>query len=283
MTRATPAHATNATAQAAGAQDAPAVAPIGRLFLVPTPLDFGCDERLMQPIAALLPQHTITTAARISHWVTENAKSTRAFLNRVHEHTPLARTLQDMDIKTLPRSVHKQGDHRTDAFDEEAKAFLTPALAGNDVALISEAGMPAIADPGSSVVRAAHTLGISVVPLTGPISLMLALAASGLNGQQFAFVGYLPKGAEQLAHIRQLESRALKTLETQICIETPYRNDALLQTMLATLQPTTRLAIASGLAVEPTVISLTIAQWKKQYKAGNIPRFPLPAVFLWGA
>ena len=132
----------------------------------------------------------------------------------------------------------------------DAKPLLTSALDGFDVGLVSEAGMPAIADPGSSVVRAAHALGIRVVPLIGPISLMLALAASGLNGQNFAFVGYLPQDAAlRTQRIKELENLAFKTGQTQLFIETPYRNTALLQALLQTLQANTVLAISCGITL----------------------------------
>ena len=126
--------------------------------------------------------------------------------------------------------------------------------------------MPAVADPGSSVVRAAHDMGITVVPLTGPVSLLLALAASGLNGQNFAFVGYLPQDAADRSHrIRELESLALKTGQTQLFIETPYRNAAMMQTLLQTLQHNTRLAVSSGLTLNRAVCrSETIKAWRQK-------------------
>lgn len=254
----------------------------GRLLLVPTPLDFGCAPERVAPIADVLPAHTIACAAQTTHWITENAKSTRAFLNRVASHTQLACSMQDMQLQVLPREAHKSGDHTASALDTQAKAWLAPALKGFDVGLVSEAGMPAVADPGSSVVRAAHAMGLAVVPLSGPVSLMLALAASGLNGQQFAFVGYLKKGAELTAHIKALETTALKTGQTQLCIETPYRNTQLLQTLIATLSPNTRLAVACGLAVDPTVISQSVALWRAQLANGALPALVLPTVFLWG-
>ena len=256
---------------------------LGRLLLVPTPLDFGCAAELIGDIGDALPAHTIATAARTTHWISENAKSTRAFLNRVNLHTPLICSIQDMHIHVLPREAHKSGDHTVGAMDSQAKEWLAPALQGFDVGLVSEAGMPAIADPGSSVVRAAHSMGLAVVPLTGPVSLMLALAASGLNGQQFAFVGYLKKGTELVTHIKALEATALKTGQTQLCIETPYRNLQLLQTLINTLSPNTRLAVACGLAVAPDVRSQTVAVWREQAKHNKLPKLDLPAVFLWGA
>ena len=216
----------------------PALTP-GRLYLVPAPLDFGCEPQA--PLRDALPDATLATAARITHWVCENAKSTRAYLKRIDALHPLALPLQEQHITELPREVHKKGDHGDKGsapFD--ARPLLAPALAGHDMGLVSEAGMPAVADPGSSVVRAAHALGLQVVPLVGPVSLLLALAASGLNGQNFAFVGYLPQDADERAQrIRALEALALKTGQTQLFIETPYRNAALLQALLHTLQPGT--------------------------------------------
>ena len=180
----------------------------------------------------------------------------------------------------LPREVHKKGDHDAGGgFD--AKPLLAAALQGQDIGLVSEAGMPAIADPGSSVVRAAHALGIEVVPLVGPISLMLALAASGLNGQSFAFVGYLPADATGRAQrIRELEALAQKTGQTQLFIETPYRNAALLQGLLQTLKGTSRLAVCCGITLaQQRVQSGLVADWKQ--RAATLP-LELPAVFLIG-
>src|SRR5690606_21360407 len=136
------------------------------------------------PLTDALPAGTLQAAARTTHWVCENAKSARAYLKRIAELHPLACPLQEQHITELPRAVHKKGDHGADgAARLDAASLLAPALAGHDAGLLSEAGMPAIADPGSSVVRAAHALGLTVVPLVGPVSLLLALAASGLNGQ----------------------------------------------------------------------------------------------------
>lgn len=234
----------------------------GRLYLVPAPLDFGCEVQV--PLDRVLPAGTLTVAARLPHWICENAKSARAYLKRVSELHPLAAPLQTLDIQELPREVHKKGDHGPGSFD--ARPLLAPALAGQDMGLLSEAGMPAVADPGSSVVRAAHELGLEVVPLIGPVSLLLALAASGLSGQNFAFVGYLPQdAAERSQRIRELEALALKTGQTQIFIETPYRNAALLDALVRTLQHNTRLAVASGLTLEDASIrSQIVKQWKQQ-------------------
>ena len=235
--------------------------PKGKLYLVPAPLDFGCDSQVN--LQETMPWGTLTVAARLQYWVCENAKSARAYLKRVHEITPLSSALQALHLQELPREVHKKGDH---AGQFDARHLLAPALAGHDVGLVSEAGMPAVADPGSSVVRAAHDLGVEVIPLTGPVSLLLALAASGLNGQNFAFVGYLPQdGAERAQRVRELESLALKTGQTQLFIETPYRNAAMLQTLLKTLQHNTRLAVCSGLTLSRSVCcSDTIKNWRQK-------------------
>lgn len=241
--------------------DAPAAMTplLGTLYLVPAPLDFGCDTQA--PLTRVMPLATLETAAKLRYWVCESAKSTRAYLKRIGEHYPLCEPLQTMRLQELPREVHKKGDHQP-GFD--AKYLLSAALLGEDIGLVSEAGMPAIADPGSSVVRAAHTMGIRVVPLVGPVSLLLALAASGLNGQSFAFVGYLPSTpAERAQKIRELESLAAKTGQTQLFIETPYRNAAMLQALIQVLQHNTRLATASGLTLDHAIChSDLIKGWK---------------------
>lgn len=249
----------------------------GRLVLVPAPLDFGCDSTV--PITEVLPAGTIAAAARLTHWICENAKSARAVLKRIGEVQPLALPLQQQRITELPREVHKKGDHGPAAFD--ARGLLQPALDGNDIGLISEAGMPAVADPGSSVVRAAHELGLEVVPLVGPVSLLLALAASGLNGQNFAFVGYLPQdAAARTTRIKELEALALRTGQTQLFIETPYRNAAVWQALLQALKPTTRIAIASGVTLPNAVCrAATVAAWKKE----GPPVADAPAVYCIGA
>ncbi len=249
----------------------------GTLFLVPAPLDFGCAAQV--PLLDVMPTGTLAVAARLTHWIAENAKSTRAYLKRVNELQPLSVPLQQMQIQELPHAVHKKGDH---AGQFDASPMLAPALAGHDIGLVSEAGMPAMVDPGSSVVRAAHDLGLRVVPLSGPVSLLLALAASGLNGQNFAFVGYLPAEPDaRRERIRQLETLALKTGQTQLFIETPYRNAALLQALLQCLQPGTRLAVCSGLTLPA---SRTLCKSVKAWKANPAgPDNDTPAVFAIGA
>ena len=233
----------------------------GKLYLVPAPLDFGC--KVQAPLTDVMPDHTLRVAAGITHWICENAKSARAYLKRINEVHGLAAPVREQQISELPREVHKKGDHQGGF---EAGPLLTPALQGHDLGLLSEAGMPAIADPGSSVVRAAHDLGLTVIPLVGPASLVLALAASGLNGQNFAFVGYLPQDAAHLTlRIRELENLVFKGGQSQLFIETPYRNLAIWDALLNSLQPATRLAVASGLTLPGGVVSSrTVGAWRKQ-------------------
>ena len=248
----------------------------GKLYLVPAPLDFGCEAQA--PLADVMPLATLTIAAQLPCWICESAKSTRAYLKRIGELMPLRQPVQALLITELPREVHKKGDH-TGNFD--ARPMLMAAMEGRNMGLVSEAGMPAIADPGSSVVRAAHDLEIEVVALTGPMSLMLALASSGLNGQNFAFVGYLPQdSAERSLRIKALESLAMKTGQTQIFIETPYRNPALLHALLQTMQGNTRLGISCGLTLNTAWNkSATVARWKQDKPA---PPLNLPTVFCIG-
>ncbi len=235
------------------------------LILVPAPLDFGCEAQA--PITDVLPLTTIQTASRITHWIAENAKSCRAVIKRIGEVQALALPLQQHIITELPREVHKKGDH---GGSYDAKPLLQTAMqkAKSDgaqvIGLISEAGMPAVADPGSSIIRAAHALGITVQPLVGPSSLLLALAASGQNGQNFAFVGYLPiDSTDRMQRIRALEAIAKKTGQTQLFIEVPHRNAALWQALLSSLQGSTYLTAASGLSLPvANIYSATVADWK---------------------
>jgi 16S rRNA (cytidine1402-2'-O)-methyltransferase len=250
----------------------------GRLYLVPAPLDFGCAQSV--PVTEVLPAGTLAVAARLTDWICENAKTARAYLKRVGEVQPLAAPLQQQRITELPREVHKKGDHQPASFD--ARGLLQAAVGGADMGLLSEAGMPAVADPGSSVVRAAHELGVEVVPLVGPVSLLLTLAASGLNGQSFAFVGYLPQdAAARLQRLRELEALALRTGQTQMFIETPYRNEAVWQALLQALKPQTRVAVGVGVTLpDASCRSASVSAWKR----GPAPvRNDTPAVFAIGA
>lgn len=244
----------------------------GALVLVPNTLDFGLDPA---PIDEVLPAGVLRLAARLTHWAAEDAKTARAFLKRVDALVPLARPLQEISITELPRP--RKGSR--EAVPVAAwQALLAPALAGHDLGLISEAGLPAIADPGEALVAAAHLAGVPVRPLSGPSSLLMALAASGLHGQSFAFVGYLPQEpAARVARIRELEVISRRQKQTQLMIETPYRNAALLTSLLETLSPATRLSVSVGLTtVQAHTRSDAVGAWRQ----GHAP-LPerVPAVF----
>lgn len=247
----------------------------GTLFLVPNTLDFGVSNEAPAPLSDDLPLGVVRIAARLTHWVAENAKTTRAFLKRVDAVVPLSQPLQAVQIVELPRP--QKGTKGPQA-STQVDALLGPALDGSDIGLISEAGLPAVADPGALLVEAAHRLGIKVVALAGPSSLMLALSASGLNGQSFAFVGYLPvEASERTARIRELESASRRGAQTQLLIETPYRNEAMLDALLATLVPTTRLSVSCGLTLPSGWTRTdTVAGWRRDKTA--VPK-DVPAVF----
>jgi 16S rRNA (cytidine1402-2'-O)-methyltransferase len=253
-----------------------AAAPRGRLLLVPNTLDLGSPNP--PSIDAVLPAAVLQHAARLAHWVAEDAKTTRAFLKRVGALVPLARPLQTIDIRELPRPP--KGSRGTHAAVDLAP-LLAPALAGGDVGLISEAGLPAVADPGAALVASAHQLGIEVLPLAGPSSLLMALAASGLNGQSFAFVGYLPTdAAARAARVQALQQHSRRERQTQIAIETPYRNAALMAALLEALHPETHLSVACGLTLPGGwCMTRSVAEWRAQPPAFDDKH--LPAVFLW--
>lgn len=249
----------------------------GRLVLMPNALDLGSGH--VVDLRTQLPDQAIARAAGLRHWVVENAKSARAFLKRVDAVHPLVAPLQEMQIVELPRAAHK-GRAAPGGGASPWRALLAPALAGHDLGLLSEAGLPAVADPGSALVADAHAAGVPVEPWSGPSSLMLALAASGLEGQHFVFLGYLPvEAAARAARIRETETQSRRAQQTQIAIETPYRNEALMQALVAQLQPATRLSVSCGLGL-PGGWSLTraVTGWRRE-PAAFTPG--LPAVFSW--
>lgn len=248
----------------------------GTLYLVPNTLDLGTAEVDLRDV---ITNGVIQRAALLAHWVAEDARSTRSFLKRVDAIAPLVKPLQALDIQELPRA-RKGSREGIPALTWQA--LLKPALDGHDMGLISEAGLPAVADPGSLLVGAAHAAGVRVVPLAGASSLLLALAASGLNGQSFAFVGYLPQepGA-RLARIKELDNLSRRSSQTQLVIETPYRNAALMASLLEGLAPNTVLSVSCGITLpEGWTRSATVAAWRKQ--AVQMPD-RMPAVFVWQA
>ena len=246
----------------------------GSLHLIPNTLDFGAPGE-PAALGELLPLSAIRTAAGLAYWVCENAKTTRAFLKRVDAVCPLAQLVQDLSIIELARpNKGREAAPDAAAMDD----LLAPARAGHDLGLLSEAGLPALADPGAALVAAAHAAGIRVVAHPGASSIALALAASGLNGQSFAFVGYIPVPAEgRAARIRALEATSRREGQTQLLIETPYRNAALLEALLAHLQPATALSVSVGLTLRGGFTrSDSVAKWRQS--ATPLPA-DVPAVF----
>ena len=231
----------------------------GTLYLLPVPISDG-------PLNASLPSDVIQLAHRIQNFLVEDANTARAFLKRLGLPKPL-RELSVIEIGHAPRET-------------DIAPWLAPLGTGTDIAVLSEAGCPAIADPGASLVAAAHSNGWKVQPLVGPSSIVLALMASGLDGQHFRFVGYLPVSTdERTAAIQKLEHES-KRGETQIFIETPYRNVALFEALLQHCQPTTRLAVAVNLTgVEESAQQCTVREWRTR-PAEALPSFvKRPAVF----
>jgi len=249
----------------------------GSLVLVPNALDLGTGTEV--DLRLVLPQAVIERAARLGCWVVENAKSARALLKRIDRLVPLAQPLQSLRIDELPRP-RKGG---TQPEKPDLAPLLAPALAGEDIGLLSEAGLPGVADPGAALVQVAHELGLPVEPMSGPCSLVLALAASGLNGQSFAFNGYLPQDpAARALRIRELDAVSRRIGQTQIAIETPYRNEVLFRTLIEHLQPGTRLSVACALTLpQQRCRTLAVSAWRAQPAGTSALGERLPAVFLW--
>jgi 16S rRNA (cytidine1402-2'-O)-methyltransferase len=216
---------------------------LGTLFLIPVTLGDDVIEKA-------LPPAVVEIAQRLDTFVVENEKTARRFLGVVKTLKPV----RELSMLTL-------NEHTT---DKELPALLNPLLEGRDVGLMSEAGCPGIADPGAKLAALAHRRGIRVAPLVGPSSILLALMASGLDGQRFCFLGYIPsEKAARVQKLKELEQASRKDRETQIFIETPYRNQHLLEDMLATCNPATRLCIASNVSLDSeTIISKSIAEWR---------------------
>lgn len=247
----------------------------GTLYLVPNGLDVGTGEADAD-LRERLPLGTLRLAARLGDWVCENAKTTRAFLKRIDLVCKLERPLQEIGIIELPRAPKG----RADVAPFDAARLLAPALAGRDLGLVCEAGLPAVADPGARLVAAAHAARVRVVALPGASSITLAVAASGMNGQSFAFVGYLPIESEaRNARIRELEAASRRLDQTQVAIETPYRNPALLGALIAQLQATTVLSVSVGLTLaSESTRSAPVARWRAEPAAVAAD---VPAVFCW--
>lgn len=217
------------------------------------------------PPEDVLPARTIAVARTLRHWVVETPKPARAFLKSLAPEHAIA----DLDIRALPERANAA----------EISALLAPASGGADIGLLSDAGCPGIADPGAAIVAAAHAAGVRVVPLVGPSSIVLALMASGMNGQRFVFHGYLPvPAAERAAALRALEadSRALRRAE--LFIETPYRNGAMIAAIGESLRASTQVCVAADLTLPTeTIERKTSAQWRREDAARFAKR---PAIYV---
>jgi 16S rRNA (cytidine1402-2'-O)-methyltransferase len=230
----------------------------GTLYLVPNLLG-------VVPPADVLPARTIAVARTLRHWVVESPKPARAFLKSLDVAAPIAA----LHIQALPAKP-----------DAAALAsLLAPARDGADVGVLSDAGCPGVADPGAALVAAAHASAIRVVPLVGPSSLLLALMASGMNGQSFAFHGYLPVAAvERTAALRRLEDDSRAQRRAQLFIETPYRNEAMLKAIGEALRPGTRVVVAVDLTLPTESIERrTASEWRRADAARYAKR---PAIFI---
>ena len=232
----------------------------GRLFVIPSTLG-------LVPAEAVLPRRTLDIARGLTHFVAETPKAARSFLKGLD----LAHPLQGLDIAEL--SEHTPA--------ECVPALLAPALAGNDIGLVSDAGCPGIADPGARLVAAAHRAGVRVIPLPGSSAIFLALMASGFDGQAFAFHGYLPvRSGPRAARIKSLDDAVGRSATTQIFIETPYRNEAMVGALVATCSPSTQLCVAADLTLDSEeVVRRSIALWRSAQRPSFAGR---PAVFLLG-
>jgi 16S rRNA (cytidine1402-2'-O)-methyltransferase len=232
----------------------------GRLYLLPNLLG-------VVPPGSVLPQRTLDVARELKHFVVETPKAARQFLKTLGTNYPLQMLqLCELNEHTPP---------------ERVDALLAPAIEGEDFGLLSDAGCPGVADPGATLVASAHRAGIPVVPLVGPSAVLLALMASGMNGQAFAFRGYLPaKPLARAAALKSLDHALARTGATQLFIETPYRNDALVETVLEACSPATRFCVAADLTLpSELILSRPIAAWRKEDRPALARR---PAMFLLG-
>lgn len=235
----------------------------GTLFLLPV----GLGDT---PWPQFLPAQAQAIAANLHHFVVETARAARAHLKQLDYPHPL----RDTDIRELPADTGS-----ATAQEAALDALLAPTLSGRDIGLMSDAGCPAVADPGSRLVARAHAMGIRVIPLVGPSSILLGLMGSGLNGQSFAFHGYLPVNeSERDTSLRTLEDESRKLGRTQIFIETPYRNERMFDALLKTLKPDTRLCVACELNTSgEMILTQRVREWKKAARPALAKR---PSLFL---
>lgn len=234
------------------------MAKLGTIYLIPVTLG---DDNITQ----ILPSEVVKIAQNLEYFVVETEKSARHFLSAIKTAKPV----RELILNLL--NEHTQ--------DKDIAVLLAPLLQGHDIGLMSDAGCPGVADPGAKLVALAHQKNIKVVPLVGPSSILLALMASGLNGQQFAFLGYLPVDKQARSQkIKEIEKRSQSHKETQIFIETPYRNQHMLEALLNECHPNTKLCIACDISTTTEMVKTqTIATWKKHPAPGLNKR---PTVFL---
>ena len=234
----------------------------GTIYMIPCPIS---DER---DVWDVLPKANLDVMNSLDYFIVENTRSARRFLSRAG----VARRIEELEFVEL-------NEHTTSSGDVER--MLKPVLEGRSAGVISEAGVPGVADPGADIVALAHRKGVRVVPLVGPSSILMSVMASGLNGQSFAFVGYLPiKEGERLKRLKELERRALQERQAQLFIEAPYRNIKLFETMLKMLQPNIRLTVATDItSPEEFILTLEVAEWRKRGVPDMAKR---PTIFLLG-
>ncbi|WP_405382451.1 SAM-dependent methyltransferase [Maribacter sp. LLG6340-A2] len=230
---------------------------LGSVYLIPSTLGD------MAPLE-VLPISIKQTIERLDHYIVENEKTARHFIKKISPR----KSQPSLKLSLLNKFTEQQ----------EIPTFLNPCLEGFDVGILSEAGCPGIADPGAAVVKIAHEKNIQVVPLVGPSSILLALMASGMNGQNFAFNGYLPiDGAERKRTIKTLERKSKEEKQSQIFIETPYRNNKMLEELIRTLAPSTRISIAADITLPTEYIKTkTAVNWKRE----NVDLHKRPAIFI---
>ncbi|MGO4918944.1 SAM-dependent methyltransferase [Maribacter spongiicola] len=230
---------------------------IGKVYLIPTTLGD-------MPPLEVLPISIKQTIEKLDHYIVENEKTARHFIKKISPR----KSQPSLKLFALNKFT----------LAEEIPSFLNPCLEGYDVGILSEAGCPGIADPGAAVVKIAHDKNIQVIPLVGPSSILLALMASGMNGQNFAFNGYLPiDGADRKKHIKNLERRSKEEDQSQVFIETPYRNNKMLEELIKTLAPSTRICVAADITLPTEYIKTkTAINWKTE----NVDLHKRPAIFI---
>ncbi len=245
----------------------------GTLYLVPCPIDDGDPEKV-------LPAANFEVMRELDYFIVENVRSARRFLSRAGVGT--AENVKKFDTIVKKFDTFEFVELNEHTRPEEVEKMLLPLLNdGRSAGVISEAGVPAVADPGADIVAAAHRKGLKVIPLVGPSSILLALMASGMNGQSFAFNGYFPVKPDQRAKaIKHFERRAVSEHQSQIFIETPYRNSKLFSELLTTCSPSIRLTVAADLtAPDEFIRTATIADWRKTSPPDLQKR---PAIFILG-